>query len=434
MPVRYSLLSAAIALAASAAGIPSETTYYKDVLPILEVRCQGCHRPGEAAPMSFLTYKETRPWAKAIREAVLIRKMPPWPADPHYGTFSNDRSLSQKEIDTLAAWVERGAVEGNPADAPPPVKFVPGWNIGKPDLVVEMPNEFSIPPAGTIAYQYVVIPMGLTEDRWVQLAEVRPGNRQLVHHIIAFVRPPGSKWFADARPGVVFAPQKGQNRGRQGGDSAPDAELLVGFAPGMVPTMLKPGQGKLVRAGSDLVLQLHYTANGKAGTDRSRIGLIFCKQPPKERVFTTNATNNKFVIPAGDPNYQVESSIVLEADTKLVDLMPHMHLRGKDFIYRAVYPTGETQVLLSVPKYDFNWQLVYYPKDQIVLPKGTRIECTAHFDNSPNNPSNPDPTHDVKWGDQSWEEMMIGWFDLAIEADQKPGDVFGKKKANSSDD
>jgi hypothetical protein len=254
-----------------------------------------------------------------------------------------------------------------------------------------------------------------------------------VHHIIAFVRPPGSKWMAKARPGIPFVPEHGRRQNREGNDDAPNAELLVGYVPGMEPTLLRDGQAKLVKAGSDLVLQMHYTANGKPGADRSRIGVIFAKQPPRQRVFTTNAMNSKFVIPAGDPNYKVESSIELQEATSLVDLMPHMHLRGKDFEYRAVYPTGETQVLLRVPKYDFNWQLVYYPQESILLPKGTRIECTAHFDNSANNPANPDASKEVKWGDQSWQEMMIGWFDVAMDVNQKPADIFNKK-AKPSDD
>jgi hypothetical protein len=438
MLVRSLLFSTAAALSAVAASVPSTPTYYKHVLPILQASCQGCHRPGEAAPMSFLTYKETRPWAKAIREAVLTRKMPPWLADPHYGKFANDRSLTQAQIDTLAAWAAAGAVEGNPKDAPPPVPFVTGWAIGKPDVVFEMPNEFDVPASGTIAYQYIVIPSGFTQDRWVQIAEARPGNRRLVHHIIAFVRPPGSRWLQDARPGVPFVPTRTQRESRnpreEGNSDVTGTELLVGFAPGLPPTQLPPGQAKLVRAGSDFVFQMHYTANGRPASDRSRIGLIFAKEPPRERIYTTNAANSKFVIPAGDAHYKVDSSIEIAQDTRLIDLMPHMHLRGKDFEYRAVYPTGETQVLLRVPRYDFNWQLYYYPQEPIVLPKGTRIECTAHFDNSPNNPANPDPTQEVRWGDQSWQEMMIGWFDVAIGVNQKPGDIFKRQRTNASDD
>jgi hypothetical protein len=389
--------------------------------------------------MSFLTYRETRPWAKAIREAVLTRKMPPWLADPHYGKFANDRSLTQAQIATFSAWAAAGAAEGNSKDAPPPVEFVKGWAIGKPDVVFEMPNQFDVPSEGTIEYQYIVIPTGFTEDRWVQVAEARPGNRKLVHHIIAFVRPPGSKWMQDAKPGVPFVPtrtqrESGRSSRQESDGEITSTELLVGYAPGLPPTQLAAGQAKLVKAGSDFVFQMHYTANGKPGTDRSRIGLIFAKEPPRERIFTTSATNSKFVIPAGAGNYQVDSSVEIAQDTKLIDLMPHMHLRGKDFEYRAVYPTGETQVLLRVPRYDFNWQLYYYPQEPILLPKGTRIECTAHFDNSPNNPANPDATKEVRWGDQSWQEMMIGWFDVAIRVDQKPGEILRRQRTNASDD
>jgi hypothetical protein len=434
-PVLVGACAAVLSLAASA---PSQITFTKDVLPIMQKRCQGCHRPGEVAPMSFLTYNEVRPWAKAIREAVLTKKMPPWFADPHYGKFSNDRSLAKNEIDTLVSWVDGGVREGDPKDAPAPVAWVDGWSIGKPDAVFEMPHDFDVPAAGTIEYQYIVIPSGFTKDTWVQAAEARPGNRKLVHHIIAFVRPPGSKWLSEAKPGVPFVPEakkddeKKKKKNDDGDDSAASPELLIGFAPGLVPMTLPSTQAKLVKAGSDFVFQMHYTATGKAGTDRSRIGVIFAKEPPKERVFTSNATNSKFVIPPGDPAFKVVSSITLQQSARLVDLMPHMHYRGKDFEYRAVYPTGEEQTLLSVPKYDFNWQLFYYLSDPIVLPKGTHIDCTAHFDNSPNNKYNPDPKAEVRWGDQTWEEMMIGWFDVAVDANSDPVDVFREKKAENT--
>jgi hypothetical protein len=258
-----------------------------------------------------------------------------------------------------------------------------------------------------------------------------------VHHIIAFVRPPGSKWLSEAKPGVPFVPEakkddeKKKKKNDEERDDAATPELLIGFAPGLVPMTLPSSQAKLVKAGSDFVFQMHYTATGKAGTDRSRIGVIFAKETPKERVFTSNATNSKFVIPPGDPAFRVVSSITLQQSARLVDLMPHMHYRGKDFEYRAVYPTGEEQTLLSVPKYDFNWQLFYYLSDPIVLPKGTRIDCTAHFDNSPNNKYNPDPKAEVRWGDQTWEEMMIGWFDVAVDANSDPVDVFREKKEST---
>jgi hypothetical protein len=436
MFVRLLLVGAGAAFLSSAATISSQVTFNKDVLPVMQKRCQACHRPGEVAPMSFLTYKDVRPWAKAIREAVLTRKMPPWFADPHYGKFANDRSLNKDEIETIISWVDAGAREGDAKDAPPPVEWVDGWSIGKPNVVFEMPHDFDVPAAGTVEYQYIVIPSGFTKDTWVEAAEARPGNRTLVHHIIAFVRPPGSKWLSEAHPGVPFVPGKkeekkdaeGKEEKEEKDDIASGPELLIGFAPGLVPMMLPPGQAKLVKAGSDIVFQMHYTATGKAGTDRSRIGLIFAKQPPKERIFTANATNSKFVIPPGDPAYRADASITVQADARLVDVMPHMHFRGKDFTYRLIYPTGETQTVLSVPKYDFNWQLFYYYREPILLPKGTRIECTAHFDNSPNNKYNPDPKAEVRWGDQTWEEMMIGWFDVAVDAGKDPADVIREKK------
>ena len=346
-----SLALALIALgSAAAATTPSGVTFNKDVLPVLQKNCQSCHRPGEAAPMSFLDYQQTRPWAKSIKTAVLTKKMPPWFADPHFGKFSNERSLTQPEIDTLVAWADTGAKEGNPKDAPAPVSFTEGWQIGKPDYVIEMPQEFSVPASGTIDYQYIVIPTGLTEDRYIQMAEARPGNKALIHHIIAFIREPGNPWMRDAQPGVPFIPKKG-------GQGAGFGDNLAGYAPGVPAQVLQPGQVKFLKAGSDLVLQMHYTANGQAGTDRSRIGIVFAKEPPREKVFTLAAAKMDFVIPPGDANYQADAKIVLQRDSKLVSLLPHMHFRGKDFEYWAVYPTGEKEVLLNVPHYDFNWQL-----------------------------------------------------------------------------
>jgi hypothetical protein len=417
------LASATLVAAASA---PATVTFNKDVLPVLQKNCESCHRPGEAAPMSFMTYQQTRPWAKAIKTAVLSKKMPPWFADAHYGKFSNDRTLSQAEVDTLAAWADSGAKEGNPKDAPKPVNFVEGWQIGKPDAVIEMPKEFEVPASGTIDYQYIVIPTRFTEDKWVQAAEARPGNNALVHHIIAFVREPGNPWMKNAKPSVPFVPKRDGGAGGQGGGFG---EAVAGYAPGMVAPVLEPGQARLVKAGSDIVLQMHYTATGKAGTDRSRIGLIFAKQPPKERVLGLAAGTTDFAIPPGDSNYQVNSKVTLQHEATLIAMLPHMHFRGKDFEYTAVYPTGEKEVLLNVPKYDFNWQLTYYLEKQKLLPQGTVIECTAHYDNSANNKYNPDPTKEVRFGEQTWEEMMFGFFDVAVPVDVTVMDLMRPKKA-----
>ena len=407
-----------------ASGATGSVTFSKDVAPILQKNCQGCHRPGEAAPMSLRTYQEARPWAKAMKQAVLAKKMPPWFADAQYGHFRNDRSLPQKDIDTLVSWVDAGAPEGDPKDLPQPLSFVDGWNIGQPDMVLEMPEPFHVPASGTIEYQYVVLPYKFTEDRWVQMAEVRPGNRAMVHHVIAYIRDGSSKWMRDKKPGELFVPEADANGNRP----SLNGDLLSGFAPGLPPSILEPGQGRLIRAGSDIVLQLHYTANGHAGEDRTKVGVVFCKQAPHERVMTLAASNSKFTIPPGDPNYQVDASFELGHDAKLSALLPHMHLRGKDFQYRLVYPSGETETILRVPHYDFGWQLWYQPVSDIVLPKGTQIAATAHFDNSVNNPHNPDSTKAVTWGDQSWEEMMIGFFDVTFPADLDPKQLFPEKK------
>jgi hypothetical protein len=368
-----------------------------------------------------LTYKDARPWAAAIKEAVVTRKMPPWYADPRYGHFKNDGSLSQKDVETIVGWVHGGAPEGDPGDLPKPLQFIQGWNIGKPDLTITMPSKFQVPPSGTLDYQYVLVPLHLTEDKWVQMAEVRPGNPALVHHVIAFIRPPGSKWMAEAVPGVPFVPKKGGEDGNN--------EFLVGYAPGMPPGILPAGRAKLLKAGSDIVLQLHYTANGKPGEDQTALGLVWAKEPVRERVYTIAASTRDFVIPPGDPNYEVRSAFEFGADTHVFQLMPHMHLRGKDFLFRAVYPNGESNVLLSVPHYDFSWQLIYDPVSDIVMPKGSRIECVAHYDNSANNPNNPDPTKEVHYGDQSWEEMMFGFFDVAVDADKDLRSILPERKS-----
>jgi len=394
-------LTAGLATMLGASKIVKEpVTFSKDVAPILQKNCQSCHRPGEAAPMSLLTFQEARPWAAAIREAVILKRMPPWYADSHFGKFSNDRSLSKADIDTLVSWANTGAPEGDSKQNPKTVPFVDGWNIGTPDLVLEMVDEYQIPASGTIKYEYFTIPTKFTEDKWVQMAEVRPGNRALVHHVIAYVKTP-RKPDEDAK-------------------TKRDKEFLVGYAPGSVPEVMEPGQAKLIKAGSEIEFQVHYTANGTAGMDRSKVGLIFAKQPPRERVMTLAAAERKFIIPAGAANHEVEARYTLKKDSTLTSLFPHMHLRGKDFEFRVVLPGGETQTLLKVPSYSFSWQLSYTLAQPLQLPKGSVIECTAHFDNSVNNKYNPDATKEVRWGDQSWEEMMIGFFNVAFDAKLDP--------------
>jgi hypothetical protein len=393
----------------------SAPTFTKDVAPILQKNCQTCHRAGEAAPFPLLTYEQVRPWASSIKLVVQQKIMPPWYADPSYGYFSNDRALTAKEISTLVAWANAGAPEGDPKDAPAPVNFVEGWGIPKPDKIFELPRAFAVPASGMVEYQYVIFPTGFTEDKWVQMAEARPTERSVVHHIIAYVREPGSNYFKDQKTGVFFEapPPKSDEKTDR---SALPSDFLVGYAPGQPAEILSPGQAKLIKAGSDIVLEVHYTPTGKATTDRTRVGIVFAKEPPKERVLTLSASNGTFKIPPGDPNHRVDASFEVLRDVKLSSLHPHMHMRGKDFEYRLVFPNGETRTILRVPAYNWRWQLWYNLAEPIALPKGTKIECTAHFDNSPNNPENPDPTKTIIWGQQNWDEMMVGFFNLVFDA------------------
>jgi len=397
MRLFFGILLASTLLSAA----PQRPTFYKDVLPILQSKCQGCHRPGEAAPMSFLSYEGTRPFASAIREAVVTKKMPPWGADPAHGKFSNDPTLTEDEKNTLLAWADAKAPAGNRKDAPAPREFIEGWNIGQPDMVIAMPKPYEVPASGTIEYTRFILPLHFTEDRWVSAAEVRPGNRAVVHHVIAYLREPGSSWLKGAPLGEPIVKVAKSDAGPRGS--------LAGYAPGVPQRPGVPGRALRVKAGSEVVLEMHYTTNGKAATDLTKVGIIFAKEPPVEITGGFAAADSKFVIPAGAEAHEVKSKWTAPREVKLTALTPHMHLRGKDFQYVAKYPTGESEVLLHVPKYDFNWQHTYVLAQPKLLPAGTVIECTAHFDNSPNNKFNPDPKAPVRWGDQSWEEMMIGF-------------------------
>ncbi len=405
----------ALVLSGVAALSAATPTFNKDVAPLLQDHCQSCHRPGEIGPFPLLTYKQARPYAAAIRNAVLKRTMPPWHADPHYGKFKNDASMSQRNIDTIVQWASGGAPEGDPKDLPAPKKFTTGWGIPQPDVVFQLPHPYKIPASGTIEYLHWLVPSGFKKDTWVQFAEARPGDRAHVHHIIAYVREPGSNWLpgikADGQPYIPPKPDPNQVD-----TAALPSDFLVGYAPGQPPEAFEPGKAKLVKAGSDIIIQVHYTTDGKPSTDLTRIGLVLAKEPPQQRVMTFSAVNGKFKIPAGDGNHRVDAEFELGADVTLHGLHPHMHARGKDFIYHVRFPDGRRETLLSVPHYSFAWQLWYNLEKPLFLPKGTVIECTAHFDNSPNNKFNPDPTKDVYWGDQSWDEMMVGFFNFVFDA------------------
>lgn len=391
--------------AASAVG---NVTYAADVAPVVGQKCQSCHRPGEVGPFPLLSYDDARKHAAMIGEVVGNRRMPPWHADPRHGTFSNDRSLTPRERATILAWVEQGTPLGDPAKLPPQRTFPEGWTVGTPDAVFEIPKPITVPAQGTVEYTYVRVPTRFKQDVWVQAAEARPGDRQVVHHIIVYV----------------------DDHSVVGGDFDRRVDShLCGYAPGDMPSVYPEGIAKRVPAGSDLVFQIHYTPNGKITTDLSKVGLVFAKGPVKHRAHTLGIAQPRFQIPAGADDHEVRSSFTFPHDAHLLSFMPHMHLRGKDFRYEVTFPDGRTEVLLSVPAYDFGWQSYYTLAESRAMPKGTRIDCTAHFDNSAGNPSNPDPSKPVRWGEQTWEEMMIGYIDYV---DDAPADAPAERGAASS--
>ena len=430
MVVRSLLVSVFAMASAVAAEDSSGVTFNKDVLPILQKNCQSCHRPGEIGPMPLLTYEGTRPWAKAMKVAVLGRKMPPWFADPRFGHFMDDRRLSDADIRTLTAWADAGAPEGDAKDKPAPRQFSDGWNI-RPDVVFQMPKPYKVPAKGTIEYTYIVVSAPFPKDTWVLAGEIRPTNRTVVHHVIATVRPKGSIWMQPAQLGAEpYAP--GPNRIQDliqkvkasGGTASIDNEFLVGYVPGMQPQRFDiDHSAKLLPAGADLVLEVHYTTNGHETEDQTKVGLELATAPPERQFLSITAAQTNLNIAPGDSNAEAQAKLTFNQPVDFVYMQPHMHLRGKDMTIRSLYPTGEAETLLSVPHYDFNWQIVYYEEKPIHLPKGTQLELTAHWDNSANNKWNPDPTATVHWGDQSWQEMLAAPLAVIVDRGVDPKSV-----------
>jgi len=363
-----------------------QITYTKHVAPIFNQHCVECHRPGEIAPFPLTSYEETIGWDAMIAEVVSEDRMPPWNANPQFGHFRNDSRLSSEEKQTLLTWIQNGCPEGDVSDLPPAPQFVKGWRMPEPDQVIHVRTEpFAVPATGVVDYQYFQVDLNFTEDRYVTAAEARPGNPAVVHHIIAFLKVPGQ-------------------------DDISLGRMLIGYAPGTSPLVFPEGSAMKVPAGSKILFEMHYTPNGTAQTDLSYIGLKFTdKDSVKQEVVGLEAINSKFRIPPGAADHEVKASERIREDLTLLSLTPHMHLRGKAFRYTATFPDGTSEVLLDVPKYDFNWQLRYELTEPRTLPKGTVIECTATFDNSANNPNNPDLSKTIGWGQQSWDEMMIGF-------------------------
>jgi hypothetical protein len=432
--MRFAALVSTLAVSAVLAGHAQDTrvppaqnapTFSKDVAPILYSKCVSCHRPGEVAPMSLITYQDARPWARAIRDKVITREMPPWFADPSHGTFRNDRSLTPAQIDTIVRWADAGARQGDSAQLPALPALAAGWQIGKPDAVFEMPADFHIPADGTVDYQYFEVPTNFTEDRWIRAGEVRAGNPEHVHHIIVSVIEPQG----NARPNVMSVKAIADGNAARAPRTLTDAQRaqlatasrranavsLVNWAVGEDAPVFPAGLAKRIPAGSTLQFQVHYTTNGAAATDRSKIGLIFSKEPPKNEIRTALIANAQFAIPAGAANHQIEAEATFTDNVKVWTMHPHMHLRGKDMTYTAIYPDGRQEVVLHVPKYDFGWQTDYWLAQPLSLPKGSKLHVTAHFDNSPANRFNPDPSTTVRWGDQTWEEMMIGYITYTVD-------------------
>ena len=401
----------------------NKPTFYRDVLPILEGHCQICHRTDGIAPMRFETYEQTRPYAAAIALATKNKSMPPWFADPHIGHFSNDPSLSADQIAELVAWASEGTPAGDPRDAPAPPHWAEGWSIAQPDLILKMPKPVPIPASGDVEYTYEIVPTGFKSDRWVRSVEILPSMRANVHHAVVYVRPPDSKWLKHAPVGVPFTASTLADRDDRRGAMWTDSDILLVYAPGSSPDNWPESMAKFIPAGSDLVFQMHYTTNGHPGNDRTSVGLIFSKHAPAQRVITLQLTNDHFVIPPGVPDYRVEADGTLPNDATLLSFFPHMHLRGKEFQYNIIRkptspnerPDQEIEPLLDV-HYHFHWQMSYRLVQPRLLKAGTELQAVAWYDNSRDNPHNPDPDAAVRWGEQTYDEMMVGFFDVAVPA------------------
>jgi len=410
-------------------------TFSRDVAPILYQSCTSCHRPGEIGPMPLLTYKDVRPWARAIRDRVAAGTMPPRHADPAHGEFANDRRLSDRDRNTIVEWVNAGSPEGDPSALPPAPTYADGWQIGQPDAVFTMAEDYAIPAGGTVEYKYFQIQTNFTEDKWIRAVESRPGNRAVVHHVIVFARDPkpAPKATASAQAGPKPAPTFMFAEGMDEPENA-DAEAkkkaplndrpapkqlgayLGGFAPGQSVRVYAPGTAVRLPAGAVLTLQMHYTTSGTATTDRTKIGVLFASEPPAREVKITALVNQNFTIPAGAASHRVDADVTLTRDVTVWSMLPHTHVRGRRWEYQATYPDGRSETILAVPKYDFNWQTEYVFKEPLKLPKGTKIHSSAWYDNSANNKSNPDPAADVHWGDQTWEEMQFTAIAYTVDA------------------
>lgn len=439
-----------LAVSPAAAQTPAPATFHRDVLPILQRHCQSCHRPGQLGPMPLETFQQVRPWARAIRTKVTDRSMPPWFADPAHGTFTNDRSLKPAEIATIQRWADGGATEGDPKDAPPPVAWPPnGWQI-KPDVEVALP-EYRVPAKGVLDWVSLAVPFPAKGDTWMTSIEILPSEPSVVHHICLSIRP--------HRPNVVYNRYEWEElprdangaisrtllsrlydrvtpdtfKARMAGSS--EVQTLTGrsglspggsmcYVPGLQAHDYRVHDAaKFVPANSDIIVTFHYQTTGKAVADRPRIGITTTRQPPRRKFVEISPNAHKtLAIPPNEPNYALEPfEIEIRKDAELVWMWPHMHLRGKDATYTVVHPGGRRQIVLRIPRYDFNWQLAY--QTSVPIKAGSRMRVQAHYDNSKANKANPDPDAWVYPGQQSWEEMFTPAFGLVVPRDVNERDL-----------
>lgn len=426
---------------------PGQVTFTKEIAPIFNRNCVACHRPGNIAPMSLLSYKEARPWAEEIQQKVATRQMPPWHAVPGDIQFSNERRLTAEEIKKIVAWVDQGAKEGDPKDLPPVPSFPASWQIGQPDAVFSQDEDFVLSADLVDSYIYLRIPTYFKEDKWIQAVELRPGNLKVVHHAVAFIETPedfsqrerlisantsGSRVWSllDTKPLSIELMDGTTRRIKpdapvvNDGCSAPDAEELGGrnnsdvlsvYAPGREADVWPAGTAKRIPAGSNVILQMHYSKPpGKVERDRTRVAVVFAKAPVEKMVGTRSISNQLFAIPPGAANHEVTACWTYQRDVELISFMPHMHVRGKSMTYEVVYPDNKRQMLLDVPQYSFHWQTLYQLKKPLLVPSGSKLIVTAHFDNSEHNMHNPDPTRTIRHGSATFDEMMIGFVNYFI--------------------
>jgi mono/diheme cytochrome c family protein len=401
MALPFATLLLILPAAAPDAGRASPVTYTKQVAPILWKNCAGCHRPGEVGPFPLLTYKDAAKRASFLKDVVAERKMPPWHAEPGFGEFHDARRLDDREIALIARWADSGAPEGDPRDLPPPPKFSEGWQLGEPDVVLKLPEPFQVPASGRDVFRCFVIPTGVARSRTVAAVEFRPGNRRVVHHALLFLDAGGKARGKDAAdPGPGYA--------SFGGVGFPPSGSLGGWAPGAMPRPLPDGVGRLLPKNADLVLQVHYHPSGKPESDQSAVGIYFTKTPTSKILVTVPIINIWLHLPAGDPHRKVTARTTVPTDVHAIGITPHMHWLGKEMRVTATLPDGTTRPVIWVKDWDFNWQGNYQYEKPLALPKGTRLDLEAYYDNSDANPRNPNhPPKDVYFGEQTTDEMCL---------------------------